>query len=83
MAVALHSSTAFSHCYRKRLEFDTEKLTVDDLREELRLRGLATSGSKTVLLERLEEAIATRGDIALHRLANVCVKIFVWLFNFI
>eukprot|EP00047_Mylnosiga_fluctuans_P001913 m.222395 g.222395 ORF g.222395 m.222395 type:complete len:334 (-) comp10753_c0_seq1:170-1171(-) len=56
---------------RRKLEFDAEKLTVDDLREELRLRGLATSGSKAVLLERLEEAVATRNDIALNRLANV------------
>jgi len=56
---------------RRKLEFDAEKLTVDDLREELRLRGLATSGSKAILLERLEEAVATRSDIALNRLANV------------
>ena len=44
---------------------------VDDLREELRLRGLATSGSKTLLVQRLHEAVASGADIALDRLVDV------------
>lgn len=56
------------HHNRRKLEFDPDKLVVDDLREELRLRGLTSSGSKSVLLQRLQEAVATRPDIALERL---------------
>jgi heterogeneous nuclear ribonucleoprotein U-like protein 1 len=37
------------------------KLSVDELREELRARGLQTSGLKPALLERLQEALAAPG----------------------
>lgn len=52
----------------RRLEFDPDKLVVEDLREELRLRGLASSGSKPVLLQRLQEAVASQAEIPLQRL---------------
>jgi len=37
---------------------DRKKLKVQELRDELAMRGLETDGVKAVLLERLEEAIA-------------------------
>lgn len=58
----------YVHVFRRRLEFDPDKLMVDDLREELRLRGLPASGSKPALLQRLQEAVTTKSDTPLQRL---------------
>lgn len=40
---------------------ERKKLKVQEVRDELEARGLPTEGTKAVLLERLEEAIAQEG----------------------
>jgi hypothetical protein len=44
---------------------------VDDLREELRLRGLPSSGPKPALMQRLLEAVEAKPDIPLGRMVRL------------
>jgi len=46
----------------------TAKLAVEELRDELRARGLTTTGLKPVLLERLQEALSLP-NVPQHRVA--------------
>lgn len=50
------------------LEFETEDMYVDDLREECSLRGLPTSGAKAVVIKRLQDACAARPELSRKRL---------------
>lgn len=56
------------------LDFDVAALTVDELREELRLRGLATSGPRAALTTRLLDAIKENEELSLERLSSQPVK---------
>lgn len=52
----------------RKLLFDHEKLTVDELREELKLRNLPTSGTRATLSQRLMDAVEENPSIPLERL---------------
>lgn len=52
----------------RKLLFDHEKLTVDELREELKLRNLPTSGTRATLSQRLMAAIEENPSISLERM---------------
>lgn len=52
-----------------RQSFDPQKMTVEELRDELRLRDQPTHGLKPVLVDRLLEIMAQPG-VPQHRLAN-------------
>ncbi|EGD76463.1 hypothetical protein PTSG_12609 [Salpingoeca rosetta] len=52
------------------IDFDPSDMVVDDLKKECRLRHLPTSGTKTVLVERLRDAIGKDPSLPAHRLTS-------------
>ncbi|KAL6050617.1 hypothetical protein QOT17_019723 [Balamuthia mandrillaris] len=49
--------------FSQTMTLDTEKLSIAELKEELKQRGLSTSGKKAILLARLEEALIEEGAV--------------------
>ncbi|KAL6062315.1 hypothetical protein QOT17_012257 [Balamuthia mandrillaris] len=49
--------------FSQTMTLDTEKLSIAELKEELKHRGLSTSGKKAILLARLEEALIEEGAV--------------------
>eukprot|EP00730_Choanoeca_flexa_P020181 TRINITY_DN9869_c0_g1_i1.p1 TRINITY_DN9869_c0_g1~~TRINITY_DN9869_c0_g1_i1.p1 ORF type:complete len:299 (+),score=67.18 TRINITY_DN9869_c0_g1_i1:102-998(+) len=52
------------------LTFDPEDMLVEDLRQECRLRNLATSGPKNVLIKRLRSAVTQDASLPTHRMTD-------------
>eukprot|EP00045_Choanoeca_perplexa_P004580 m.39217 g.39217 ORF g.39217 m.39217 type:complete len:297 (+) comp12649_c0_seq1:132-1022(+) len=53
-----------------KLLFDPEDMLVEDLRQECRLRSLATSGPKNVLIKRLRSAVTQDPSLPLHQMTE-------------